>query len=388
MRISNDFTNSYYNKLINWAKAINPWQNARLETYLLVSCLRSIIGALLVVISIISLLDYMEISKNLSSVDGVNGLTLIGLVLQKSPSIILVLMPFAFLFGSQYAFITLNRRSELIAMRAAGVSAWHFIYPAALASFFIGILTIGIFNPLASFGKQNFDQTMLKIENKQPVISDHGLYLRQGDGEKQVVIRGESLDHMTATLTSASFWVYNIDDQGTPSFIERLDAQSATLRIGVWDLKKVYKSAPGEAQLYFDKLSLSTNLEPQKAFVNYGSTQAVPFWKLNELIKLAEDSGFSANDYRMKWHELLSTPLMFAAMTALGAAFSLRLMRLGNISQLVVSGLGLGFLIFFVNQIFTSMGKAEVIPTVLAGWSPAILASLSAGLLLVLTEDG
>jgi len=143
-----------------------------------------------------------------------------------------------------------------------------------------------------------------------------------------------------------------------------------------------------KCELYYDKISLSSNLVPEKAFVQYSSTQSVPFWKLNELIKQAEDSGFSANDYRMKWHELMSTPLMFAAMTALGAAFSLRLMRLGNISQLVVSGLGLGFLIFFVNQIFTSMGKAEVIPTILAGWSPALLASLTAVLLIILTEDG
>jgi lipopolysaccharide export system permease protein len=367
---------------------LNPWRNSRLETYLFTSCLKSIGGALLVVISIISLLDYMEVSKNLSGADNVSGLTIIGLVLQKSPSIILILMPFAFLFGSQFAFITLNRRSELIAMRAAGVSAWRFIWPATLASFFIGILTIGIFNPLASLGKQNFDQMMLSLENRLPVQTDQALYLRQGDGKRQVVIRSEGHNPSTANLQKASFWVYDIDDKGIPSFIERLDAQSATLRKGVWDLKNVYKSSPGEGRFYFDKLSLSSNLEPEKAFVQYKSTQSVPFWKLNELISQAENSGFSSNDYKMKWHELLSTPLMFAAMTALGAAFSLRLMRLGNISQLVVSGLGLGFVIFFVNQIFTSMGKAEVIPTALAGWSPAILAALSACLLIILTEDG
>jgi len=243
---NNNNSSNYINKFNQFISQINPWRQARLKSYLLESCLKSIMGALLVVISIISLLDYMETSKRSSGVAGASGATIISLVLQKSPSIILVLMPFAFLFGAQFAFISLNRRSELIAMRAAGVSAWRFIWPAASASFFIGILTIAILNPLASIGKQNYDQVMIRLENKMPQISDQGLYLRQGDGKRQVVIRGDNHNPMTATLESASFWVYDIDDQGIPSFIERLDAQSASLRKGVWDLKNVYKSSPGE----------------------------------------------------------------------------------------------------------------------------------------------
>lgn len=63
-------------------------------------------------------------------------------------------------------------------------------------------------------------------------------------------------------------------------------------------------------------------------------------------------------------------------------------MRLGGMTQLAVSGVSLGFVIFFVNQLFGSMGKADLIPSFLAGWTPAVLALLTAMTLLVYTEDG
>ena len=63
-------------------------------------------------------------------------------------------------------------------------------------------------------------------------------------------------------------------------------------------------------------------------------------------------------------------------------------MRLGGMARLVISGVSLGFIIFFINQIMLSMGKAEVIPVELAGWAPSFLALLAALSLLVYKEDG
>lgn len=367
---------------------LNPWREHRLESYILKVCITAMAGSLLVVSSIILLIDYMEISKAIENANDVNGLTVLFLLIQKSPSAVLILLPFAFLFGSQFAFVNLNRRSELIAMRAAGVSAWRFILPATAMAFAFGVFTITILNPVTAWMKESYDQTMVKLEGNQDLDPLEAIYLRQGDGKQQVVIRAEKRDLQKGTLIDASFWVYSIDKKEVPRFLERIDAKTANLRLGEWELKDAFKSAPGEPELYYDKLSIPSNLNPQTAFKAYNSTQSVPFWQLPGLIYQTDSSGFSSNLYRLKLYELLATPLMFAAMTALGAVFSLRLMRLGGITKLVVSGLGLGFTIFFVNQLFTSMGKADVIPSFLATWSPPLLAMMAAMTLLVYTEDG
>jgi lipopolysaccharide export system permease protein len=211
--------------------------------------------------------------------------------------------------------------------------------------------------------------------------------MRQGDKQKQTVIRAETVD-ASGRLKNATFWSYDIDKSGVPIFSGRDDAAEAVLHEGYWQLKDVWESHVGRPSLHDETLTMPSNLDPQRAFRKYVSSQSVPFWQLPGLIHRNSIAGSPTTSYRLKLHQLLSTPLMFAAMSMLGAVFSLRLMRLGGLTKLVVSGVSLGFAVFFVNQLFSSMGKADLIPVSLAGWSPPALAMLTAMTLLVYTEDG
>ena len=375
--------------MANVLSYLNPWRRNRLETYVLQSYVSMFGAALMVIASMILLIDYVGISKAISSRADLSSLSIFSLLLEKSPGSILILLPFAFLFGSLLAFINLNRRSELIAMRAAGVSAWRFVLPAAAAAFIFGIFTICLFNPVASVLSDRYDRSIHQIDRDDPSLDSKVVYLRQGDGKTQVVIRADSQDKTQAShLYGVTFWEYTIGSDEVPAFVTRIDAREATLLPGQWALRGAREAKPGEASLTYETMSLPSNLDPKDAFRKYVSTGSVPFWQLPGLIHKNSISGFATTAYELKLHQLLSTPLMFAAMSALGAAFSLRLMRLGGLTRLVISGVSLGFVIFFVNQLFSSMGKANVIPVFLAGWTPAVLAMLAAMTLLVYTEDG
>ncbi|WP_443747676.1 LptF/LptG family permease [Asticcacaulis solisilvae] len=375
---------------MNWQETLsylNPWRKHRLETYILQSCVSMFGAALMVVAGLIFLVDYIGISKAVSARTDLSGVDIIGLILEKSPASILALLPFAFLFGSIFAFVSLNRRSELIAMRAAGVSAWRFITPAAVLAFAFGVLTITVLSPIASVLQDRYD-AVANADGDTPVAQNTGFYMRQGDNQKQTVIRADKADANNARLKNATFWIYAIDPKGVPVFLSRVDAEDAVLRPGTWQLHNAWEANPGHPALYYDNLSISSTLDPQHAFRKYVSSQSVPFWQLPGLIHRNSIAGSATTSYRLKLHQLLSTPLMFAAMSMLGAVFSLRLMRLGGLTRLVVSGVSLGFVVFFVNQLFSSMGKADLIPVSLAGWSPPVLAILTAMTLLVYTEDG
>ncbi len=376
------------NQALSLLSYLNPWRKSRLETYILQTCTWMFATFVMIVSSLILLINYVEISKAINTREDLSGLSLLILLLEKSPNLILILLPFAFLFGSLAAFVNLNRRSELIAMRAAGVSAWRFVLPASTLAFVFGVFTIGVLNPVASMLNDRYDKVMHQMDDASPARADAAIYLRQGDGQQQVVIRADKQDGVIGHLKGVTFWIYDIDSTDVPQFRERVDAKTAVLYPGGWQLRDAREAKPGEPARFYDNLSLPSNLDPQQAFKKYASTQSVPFWRLPGLIHQNKISGFSTTNYQLKLHQLLSTPLMFAAMTALGAAFSLRLMRLGGMTALVISGVSLGFVIFFVNQLFSSMGKADVIPIYLAGWTPAILALLAAMTLLVYTEDG
>lgn len=368
---------------------LNPWRRSRLESYILQTCITTFAAALLIVVALILLINYVEISRQVGARADLSGIQILLLLIQRSPSAVLILLPFAFLFGSLFAFVNLNRRSELIAMRAAGVSAWRFVLPATLLAFAFGVATIMVLNPLASHLQDNYEKTVQNLGDQNKVDTSKVVYLRQGKGGQQVVIRADRQDNMRiGHLFNVTFWVYDIDKKDVPQFRERDDAKEAVLGPGGWMLTDAHVYTLDKPEQFYNTLNLDSNLDPQKAFKKYASTQSVPFWRLPGLIRQNHISGFSTTTYELKLHQLLSTPLMFAAMTALGAVFSLRLLRLGGMTGLVVSGISLGFVIFFVNQLFASMGKADVIPASLAGWSPAVLAMLAAMTLLVYTEDG
>lgn len=365
----------------------NPWRRERLTTYIITRCLMAVGTALVIVSSIIFLIDYVEVSKSLGQRGDLSSLQIVGLLMLKSPNIILVLLPFAFLFGTLSAFVGLNRRSELIAMRAAGMSAWRFVLPVSGMAAILGALTITVLNPIATRLADEYDRFAALQSQSDTRAKTGEVYLRQGDGKQQTVIhaRKQSDD---GRLIDASFWTFALDETEIPRFLTRIDASEAVLRPGTWQLKNARVSKPGESLLYYNTLSIDSNLSPERAFSRFAVPQSTNFWQLPGTIMQIESSGFSAAGYILRLHQLLATPLMFAAMTALGAAFSLRLMRIGGLARLTLSGIVLGFMVFFLNQLCGSLGKAEVIPAFLAGWATPLVAFLTALTLLVYTEDG
>jgi lipopolysaccharide export system permease protein len=114
----------------------------------------------------------------------------------------------------------------------------------------------------------------------------------------------------------------------------------------------------------------------------------VAFWRLPATIQGAELAGYSSTGYRLHLQQLLATPLLFVAMSVLGAGFSLRLVRLGDLAALAGAGVTLGFGLFFLDEFCGALGASEVIPTVLAAWAPPVLALLAGVTLLCYTEDG
>ena len=106
----------------------------RIERYVLAQQFRALAVALAIISALVMLIDFVEVSRGLNSSGELSSARIFGLVLLKSPTVVVQLLPFVFLFGTLAAFVGLNRRSELIAMRAAGISAWRFVLPAAGAA--------------------------------------------------------------------------------------------------------------------------------------------------------------------------------------------------------------------------------------------------------------
>jgi lipopolysaccharide export system permease protein len=222
------------------------------------------------------------------------------------------------------------------------------------------------------------------VETDQP----RAVWIREGDSQRQMIIRAARQDSATARLQDVTVFIYTVGDKGALSFVERIDAASAALTSGSWRLTDAVGAQTGQRAVSYARLDLPSSLARDEAFARFARPQSTSLWALPTQIRRVEQAGFSSTAYRLRLHQLLATPLMFAAMSILAAAFSLRLMRLGDLARMSIAAVILGFAFFFVNQTFAAFGTAEVIPPFLAAWLPPVLTGLAAFTLLFYTEDG
>jgi lipopolysaccharide export system permease protein len=365
-------------------------RSGRLETYVLGRTLVGVGAALAVISAVILLVQFVDLSRSVGVRADVSAADILGLTLLKSPSVIQVLLPFVFLFGAMSAFVGLNRRSELVAMRAAGVSAWRFILPSAYAAFFVGVLTVTAINPVSALLNARFEADRSRIMENYLGDTPKDVWLRQGDDHNQIVIHAKSRDTVAGDvrLRGVTLFVYQKNPTGVPEFKRRLEATEARLRPGFWQLSDVREATAGESSVRSDSLSIRSTLDAEAAMERFASPETIAFWRLPSAIRLTEQAGFSASGYRLRFQQLLATPVLFAAMAILAAAFSLRLARLGGLAGLAGSGVALGFVVFFFNQFSGALGKAGIIPLFASAWAPAVVALLSGLTLLCYTEDG
>ena len=362
----------------------------RLERYVLLRTFTGVGAALAVIAAVILLVQFVDLSRSVGVRADVGVAQLFALTLLKAPALILLLLPFVFLAGGISAYVGLNRSSELVAMRAAGISAWRFILPSAAAAFLVGVLAVTAFNPLASALSARFEADRAGLMENYLTDAPKEVWLRQGDDRNQIVIHAKARDAVAGRvrLKGVSLFVYQKNKDGLPEFKRRLEAAEAELLPGFWKLTDVREATAGESSVRSESLSIRSALDSESAMERFASPDAIAFWRLPAAIHQTEQAGFSADGYRLRFQQLLATPLLFAAMSVLAAAFSLRLARLGGLAGLAGAGVAVGFIFFFFNEFSGALADAEIIPLYAAAWAPPLVALLSGLTLLCYTEDG
>jgi len=361
---------------------------SRLQLYVLRHVVLWIVTFLLVFASMELLIDFVSISRDIGARVDISPAGVARLTLMKAPAVLLVLLPFVFLGGALAAYVTLNRRSELTAMRAAGVSAWRFIFPAAALAFLCGIVTTTVVNPAASRLNALYETERADLmRDYLPGAGPKEVWLREGKDRSQVVIHAKSYTE-GGLLKDVSAFFYLVDNQGVPQFQRRVEAREARLGPAGLVLTDVKSARPGGFEERSDSLTLPSRIHDPSGLMRASSADQVSFWDLPGEIRRARDAGLTSTAYQIQLQQLIAAPVLYTAMAVLAAAFSLRLMRLGGLAGMAGAGVAIGFAFFFINALCGALGRSGVIPTYAAAWAPPALALLSGLSLLCYTEDG
>jgi len=175
--------------------------------------------------------------------------------------------------------------------------------------------------------------------------------------------------------------------EGRDRFVERIDAATARLGSGFWELTDALVTGPERLAERRPSYRFATALTIGQIQDSFASPETLSFWQIPGFVALLERAGFSAVKHRVHWHSLLATPLLLCGMVLLGAVFSLRMTRQGSIGLLITSGVVVGFVVYAFSDVVQALGISASIPVILAGWAPSSVPTLLATAVLVFIED-
>jgi lipopolysaccharide export system permease protein len=346
----------------------------------------SLFALVLFIITLATLFEF--INRGLIA-NATAGLALTAVALLRVPSTGEETLPFVVLYGSIAAFVIANRRLEVVVARAAGVSAWQFLLPAAAVGLTVGILATTVYNPIAASllaqSNQLASEVFVKTQSAAATdVASQAVWLRQrGGGTDSIIGALRSFDD-GLSLSGVSAFVFDAD--GT--FRERVDAATARYGAGEWQLQDATVTASGSAPQKVALYHLATDLSPGAIQQTFQQVESVPFWTLPGLADAARRAGVPADRYDLQFQALLSRPILLLAMVLIAANVSLRFSRSRSLGPMIVTGVAVGFMLYVVMKIARDLGSGGIVPPPLAAWLPAAIAILVGVTVLLQLEDG
>ncbi|GGE38067.1 LPS export ABC transporter permease LptG [Marinicauda pacifica] len=364
---------------------------SRLARYLILQTLLGILASAGVISAVIILVDFVETSRDISTRADLTALQALGLTLLKSPLLIQETLPFIVLFGTLWAFFRLNRRSELIVMRAAGYSAWRILLPAASLAFVIGVAGTAVLSPLGAMSNARFEtirETILDGQTGMTSVSAGPVWLRETSPDGFNIITASRFDAEEGQIFTPVFRIYLRSEAGAPILVRRIEAESARLSSGFWVLDEAVELTADAPREKLGEISLQTSIGRQALFERARSPGGISFWDLPGVIASARAAGLSTRPYELRFQSLLAQPLTIVAAALLAIAATLRLVRLGGAAGFAFAGGAAGFLLYFLQELMLSLGRSGTIDTISAAWSAPALFILAAMFYVAYTEDG
>lgn len=336
-----------------------------LDRYIGKAMILGILAVLSVMITLDSLISFTGETSNIGQANyGIWDAVVF--ILFNIPQKVYIMFPMIALLGTIISLGVLASNSELIAMRAAGISIARITYSVLKTGIILAAVVIAIGEFIAPKAVQHAKlQRFSAMNQKISLNTDYGLWAR--DGANYIHIRRVESD---GRLVGINIYVFDEDQQ----LEETLSSPFAVYQDDHWILYETVKrsiSADAIKQEFIAELRWDTLLKPEVVSVVSVTPENLSIVKLKGYIEYLKTNGLNSKEYELSFWSKLIAPLTISGMIVLAMPFVFGSLRNVGAGQRILVGfmLGLGFFIF--NRLIGNAGLvyidhpwiAAVIPT-------------------------
>ena len=314
-------------------------------------------------------------------------------LLNLTPSMLYLIAPLAVLIAALVTFGVMNRNSEIIAIKATGISLYRLIIPIVAVSMALAValfLFDQYYLPQAN-RRQEALRNVIKGRPTQTYLNPRQKWMmgqKPLPGEPGRIYYYEFFDPDRSEFANLSVFEF---DPATFQLTRRIFAKRVVWNAdaGAWIFESGWARDVEGANVTDYRIFLKTSFPEVHATPDYFKKEAVPsdemnFGQLDRYIRDLQQSGFDTKRLSVAlWHKL-SYPLITVVMAVLAIPFALSMGRRGSITGVAVAiGVALAYMV--IDNLFGAMGNVNYLPAAMAAWSADVLFGLAGGYLLLRT---
>jgi lipopolysaccharide export system permease protein len=341
-----------------------------LDSYIGLLYLRVFLLSFLGLLGIFYIASFIDLSDKLFKGQA-TGAQLVLFLWYSSPQFIYYLMPLSALISTLVTIGLLTKSSELIVMRACGISLYRVTVP---------LLALGLAWSGALFG---LEETVLAHANRQAEELRH--IMRGGSPRTFDVMNRQWVTGTAGELYHYTYFdprlnllnelsIYEFDDMGW-RLARRTQAAQAAYRNKTWEAERGWMRTFGanDVSQYTPFAKQNLKLEPIEYFrTEQPDAERMSFTDLRRYISSLRTSGFDVVPYTVALHRKVSFPFVALVMTLIGVPFAVTTGRRGALYGIGI-GISLAICYWGLFILFTAIGSAGMLTPVLAAWAPNVL---------------
>ena len=327
----------------------------------------SVLAALSVILVIFDLNEFVNQVDNIGRADFTTWTAFLYTLLW-TPSTIYQVFPMAALLGTLLGLGMLASHSELVVVRAAGISKFRIAFAVVKSMLALVVIVFFIGEVVVPHTEQYAEQMKLKaLESRVSLDSEYGLWMR--DGNTYINVRSVDLAGRLRDVT-----LNQVEPQHGLRYI--LHAEMAEYDGKLWQLHNVEEmrvSQDGVKKTHYKKKSWQSLIDPQMLDTISFNPDSLSLWSQLEYIHYLRNNGLNYRSYELAMWNKIVAPFTIIAMVLLAVPFIFGSQRQGSLGKQVVLGFVIGIIFYIASRLMAQVGLVYNIPAALAASLPTLV---------------
>jgi LPS export ABC transporter permease LptF/LPS export ABC transporter permease LptG len=349
-----------------------------LDRQLLRQCLGFFV---LVMIAVCGLWVAVNLSENLEDIrrNSVPLVVVVSFYAFSLPQILHDMLPLAFLIAFLATATVLDRHNETTAFKAAGISLSRVALPLLLLGLVTGLGLFLLDNNVTQKAERSKQRLADLIQGRKVARSYRATdrpFLFLPDG--RTLVNFLEFDPDTNTLVRPSVYVFDRSFNLRTRFMAKraVYKDQHWVAEGAWSRTFMADATP-EFVRHTGPVDLPLSATPGYFGREYRRPEQMSFGELRNYIATLRAAGYRVDRLTVQLHQKLAYPLSMVLLAWLSLPFAFRAGRRGAVGGIALA-LMLGMAYFGLMAFVTRLGEADLVPPVLASWSPTVVFALLA----------